>query len=89
MPDLTIFRCGDPLLVIGDAVGLEALWVLDVCARQAEEQEDDIRRADAEERMAGRCDLCQLWPNHGLTVCGGVALCDECLEAQRAPEEEP
>jgi hypothetical protein len=56
------------------------LWSsMQAWAEGAQEHEEEADHAD---RLAGRCDLCGLWPDEragaGLTIDGGLALCSDC-----------
>jgi hypothetical protein len=58
---------------------IEEGWLADLTAQYMAEQEEHERDFDVAERMAGRCDMCQEFPEHGLAIDGGLALCDECI----------
>lgn len=66
--------------VCGDAEGLEARWCWAMIGEQAAEQHALETREDTNERMAGRCDCCQEWPETGLVIDGGLAICNDCRQ---------
>lgn len=70
MDKLTYFAC----TVMEEALAME------VSGRCLAEQNAQIEAHDLQERMGGRCDLCQEPSEHGMTLDGGLALCDGCLD---------
>lgn len=54
-------------------------WGMALMALQEAEHAAQLVEEDQAERLAGRCDCCQEWPDTGLTVIGGEAVCDGCL----------
>ena len=47
-----------------------------------EERLDQERTENMAERLIGDCERCQEACDTGLTVVGGAAVCDPCLEAE-------
>jgi len=64
---------------VGDAVGFEAAWCLEQIHKSMAGEDDHILATDVADRMDGRCDACQQWSEHGMTIDGGFALCDGCI----------
>lgn len=69
MSGLTIIFCSN----------IEERWLADLAAQCDAEQDQHERDLDKAERMAGSCDCCQQQPDCGLTIDGGLAVCDGCL----------
>jgi hypothetical protein len=76
---ITLFRCGDPNLQIGDAFGLEAARILHMGMLQQQEQDEAIAESDTKDRLM--CDCCQGYAerHEDLTRSGDEILCDECV----------
>ncbi len=83
---ITLFQCDvDPDLVVGDAVGFEAAWCLAQVQEHQREYDEQRRAEDMAERLAGPCERCQEPQDDVLTVVGGEAMCDRCVESEVSP----
>lgn len=66
----------------------EEAWFEHVGHQQQLEWEQREHDEDVALRLAGPCERCHEDDGHGLTISGGEALCDGCVEAELLDDAE-